>query len=87
MMNKKETIKALEEKWGDKAAFLGTPSFAYEIKTDTQTFIIDRHGVIRDLQGLELHAEELLSEELANEATSVSEAASAEKVDFKGVDG
>lgn len=65
MMNKKETIKALEEEWGVKAKYLGAPSFAYEIKTVTQTFIIDRHGVIRDLQGHELQAEELLSAEPA----------------------
>jgi hypothetical protein len=64
-MNKKETIQALETKWGVQAAYLGTPSFAYEIKTDTQTLIIDRHGVIRDLQGHELSIVELLSAEPA----------------------
>ena len=46
-----------------KALYLGAPSFAYEIKTETQTFTIDRHGVIRDLQGHELCIEELLSAE------------------------
>ena len=65
LMNKKETIQALEEKWGVKARYLGVPTFAYEIKTETQHLIIDRHGVIRDLQGHELHAEELLSAEPA----------------------
>jgi len=65
MMNKKELIKALEGKWGVKAAYLGAPSFAYEIKTDAQTYTIDRHGVIRDLQGHELCIEKLLSAEPA----------------------
>ena len=74
MMNKKETIQALEEKWGVKATYLGAPSFAYEIKTDTQTLIMDRHGVIRDLQGHEFSIEELLSErqsEPENEPASI----------------
>ena len=64
-MNKKETIQALEEKWGIKASYLGAPSFAYEIKTETQCLIIDRHGGIRDLQGYEFSAEELLNAEPA----------------------
>ena len=64
-MNKKETIQALEEKWGVKATYLGTPSFAYEIKKDAETYIIDRHGVVRDLQGQELCIEDLLSAEPA----------------------
>lgn len=61
-MNKKELIRALEEKWGTKATYLGAPSFAYEIKTEAQIYTIDRHGVVRGLQGDELHTEELLSE-------------------------
>ena len=56
-MNKKETVQALETKWGVKAAYLGAPSFAYELKTAEQTFIIDRHGVVMDLQGREINVE------------------------------
>jgi len=61
-MNKKEKIQALEIKWGVKAAYLGAPSFAYEIKTEEQTIVVDRHGVARDLQGREVCVEEICSE-------------------------
>ncbi|MCX7634100.1 MAG: hypothetical protein N2Z22_12285, partial [Turneriella sp.] len=39
------------------------PSCAYELKGSAGTFTIDRDGVIRDLAGREVSAEELLREE------------------------
>ena len=61
-MNRKEIVQALETKWGVKAAYLGAPSFAYEIKTEEQTIVVDRHGVAMDLQGHEICVEEVCGE-------------------------
>lgn len=59
-MNKKETIQTLEAKWGTKAVYLGTPSFAYEIKTGEAAYTIDRVGAIRSAQGQEISLETIL---------------------------
>ncbi|CUH96390.1 hypothetical protein P22_2480 [Propionispora sp. 2/2-37] len=62
-MTRKELVQALEARWGAKAKYLGMPSCDYELKCSAGTFIIDRDGVIRDLEGREVSAEELLREE------------------------
>lgn len=59
-MNKKETIQALEAKWGTKAVYLGTPSFAYEIKNGEAAYTVDRFGAIRSAQGQEISLETIL---------------------------
>lgn len=59
-MTRKELVQALEAKWGVKATYLRVPSCAYELKCDAGTFQVDRHGVIRDQDGQEFSAEELL---------------------------
>jgi len=59
-MTRKELVQALETKWEVKATYLGVPSCAYEINFGAGTFQVDRHGVIRDLTGREVSAEELL---------------------------
>lgn len=59
-MSKKETIQALEAKWGTKAIYLGTPSFAYEIKNGEEVYTIDRFGAIRSAQGQEISLETIL---------------------------
>ena len=49
-MNKKEKIKALETYFGVKATYLRVPSCAYEIKTNDDTYTIDRAGKVKDSQ-------------------------------------
>lgn len=61
-MTRKELIQALEGKWGTKARYLGVPSCAYEITCGEGIFQVDRQGVIRDQDGREFSAEELLRE-------------------------
>ena len=60
-MTRKELVQALETKWGVKANYLGVPSCTYEIYCEAGNFLIDRHGVVRDMKGREFSAEELLS--------------------------
>jgi len=61
-MTRKELVQALEEKWGIKAKYLGVPSCAFEIQCDVGNFLIDRQGLIKDTEGREFSAEELLSQ-------------------------
>lgn len=61
-MTRKELVQALEAKWGVKATYLGVPSCAYEINCGAGTYQVDRHGTIRDQEGREFSAEELLSQ-------------------------
>jgi len=61
-MTRKELVQALEEKWGVKAKYLGVPSCAFEIQCDAGNFLIDRNGLIKDVEGREFSAEELLSQ-------------------------
>ena len=82
-MNKKEKIQALETRWGVKAVYLGVPSFAYEIKIEEQTIVVDRHGVAMDLQGHEICVEELCSEA---QPAPVNEAAPAKQAEMR-IDG
>lgn len=61
-MTRKELVQALETKWGVKANYLGVPSCAYEINCAEGSFKVDRHGLIKDMEGREFSAEELLSQ-------------------------
>jgi len=59
-MTRKELVQALEAKWGVKATYLGVPSCAYEFKCAKGSFIVERDGAIRDMDGLVVTVEELL---------------------------
>ena len=48
-MNRKEIIRALEEKWGVKAKYLGAPTFAYEVGGCR----IDRNGAVTGMDNLD----------------------------------
>lgn len=50
-MNRKEIVLKLSEVLNTKPKYLGAPSFAYEVATDTETLIIDRQGLISNLKG------------------------------------
>jgi len=66
-MNRKQIVKALEEHFGVKAKYMGTPSFAYEITIDNNTFIIDRVGEITTAEGHEVKLESLINGDIVME--------------------
>lgn len=58
-MEKKEIIKALEEKFGVKARYQGTPSFAYEIEGEGASYTVTRQGAVLH-EGVEIPIERIL---------------------------
>lgn len=63
MMDRKEKVKLLEKHLNTKSKYLGVPSFAYEIKTQSETYTIDREGRIILISGEEVELEEILEPE------------------------
>lgn len=59
-MDRKEIVKVLSEHFGVKAEYMGVPSFAYQIITEGETYIIDKTGKITNAEGLELELEAIL---------------------------
>ncbi|MBC2456597.1 virulence-related protein [Clostridium beijerinckii] len=71
-MDRKEIVKVLGEHFGVKPEYMGVPSFAYQIKTEEETYTIDRAGKITNAKGMELELEDILNpiiEEKTNEVT------------------
>lgn len=62
-MDRKEIVKTLSEALGVTAKYLGAPSFSYEVKTEAETYIIDRYGNIINLQGRIVTLNEILKGE------------------------
>jgi len=60
-MDRKEIVKTLSEFLGVKPKYLGAPSFAYEIKTESESYIIDRQGVITNSNGSTVDLNEILN--------------------------
>jgi hypothetical protein len=63
-MERKEMIKQLGEHFGVKPKYLSVPSFAYEIRTETEVYTIDRHGGITRGDGEPITMEEILNPEM-----------------------
>ncbi|SHK41525.1 virulence-related protein [Paramaledivibacter caminithermalis] len=61
-MDRKEIVKALETRFGVKSKYLGAPSFAYQLKTEDETYTIDRKGKIITAFGEEIKLEKLFRE-------------------------
>lgn len=61
-MGKKEIIKALENHLGVKARYLGTPSFAYQIQNEVETYTVTREGIILDAEGREIELDSIFSQ-------------------------
>ena len=59
-MDRKEMVKTLSEILNFPAKYLGTPSFAYEIETEDETYTIDRQGNITTLEGRIITLDEIL---------------------------
>ena len=57
-MDRKEIVKIIGEHLGLKPKYLGVPSFAYEIETESETYTIDREGRIILMTGEEIELEE-----------------------------
>ncbi|WP_350342359.1 virulence-related protein [Proteinivorax tanatarense] len=53
-MNRKEIVKRLESHFKVKAKYLGVPSFAYELKAQEATFIINREGKVVNSKSKEI---------------------------------
>lgn len=60
-MDRKELVKVLSEFLGVKSKYLGAPSFAYEIKTESESYIIDRLGAITNSHGSTVELNEILN--------------------------
>ncbi|MBV1817158.1 virulence-related protein [Clostridium cochlearium] len=60
-MDRKEIVKTLSEFLGAKSKYLGAPSFAYEIKTEEEIYIIDREGKINTSQGMAVTLEDIIN--------------------------
>ncbi len=61
-MDRKETVKILGEHFGMKPEYMGTPSFAYQIKSPQGIITIDKDGKIKNSKGVEVEIEELLND-------------------------
>lgn len=59
-MDRKEMVKALESHFRVKATYLGTPSFAYEIKTEKETYKVERTSAIKHSKGNEVDLDSIL---------------------------
>ena len=62
-MDRKEIVKTLSEALGGTPKYLGAPSFSYEVKTEAETYTIDRDGNITNLQGMVVTIDEILKGE------------------------
>lgn len=62
-MDKKTILKRLEAHFGQKPKYMGTPSFAYQIKARDEVYTIDREGIITNSGGKVVDLEELVGSE------------------------
>ena len=72
-MDRKEIVKVLGEHFGVKPEYLGVPSFAYQIKTEKETYTIDRAGKITNEEGIELELETILNGTVEEEINQAEE--------------
>ncbi|MEA5085151.1 MAG: virulence-related protein [Lachnospiraceae bacterium] len=61
-MERKEMVKVLGEHFNVKPKYMGVPSFAFEIKTEQETYTVDKEGKITTSAGIEVGFETLLNE-------------------------
>lgn len=66
-MERREIVQALSDYLGANPNYLGVPSFAYEIKTDEETYTIDRDGVITISAGRVVTLDEIMNSEQQEE--------------------
>lgn len=71
-MDRKEIVKTLSEALGSKPIYLGAPTFAYEIKTEKDVYIIGKDGVIKNSEDREVTLEEILCKEQEDKLDSIN---------------
>ncbi len=59
-MDRKVILQRLEAHFGVKPKYMGTPSFAYQVKAGDETYTIDRQGKITNAEGTEVELEALV---------------------------
>lgn len=62
-MDKKEIIKRLEQHFGVKAKYMGTPSFAHQLQAGEEILTITREGKIEDAEGRQLDLDSIINGE------------------------
>ena len=72
-MDRKEIVKVLGEYFGVKPEYMGVPSFAYQIKTEKETYTIDRAGKITNSEGIELELKDILNPIVQEDEESAKE--------------
>ena len=72
-MDRKEIVKVLGEHFGVKPEYMGVPSFAYQIKTEGETYTIDKSGKITNVEGIELELEDILNPIIEEKTNEVNE--------------
>lgn len=72
-MDRKEIVKVLGEHFGVKPEYMGVPSFAYQIKTEKETYTIDKAGKITNSEGIELELENILNPIVQEDTNEVTE--------------
>ncbi len=60
-MERKEIVKRLSEQLGIKSKYLGAPNFDYEIRTEEETYTVDRRGMITTSEGRTTTLDEILN--------------------------
>lgn len=66
-MERREIVQALSDYLGVNPNYLRVPSFAYEIKTDEETYTIDRDGIITTSAGRLVTLDEIMNPEQQEE--------------------
>jgi len=84
-MDRKEMIKKIGEHLGVKPVYLSVPTFAYEIRTEDETYTIDRVGNITNSRGESITMEEILNPPAEN--TQTVESTEEEPVNTAAEDG
>ena len=72
-MDKKEVIKAIEEKMGAKAKYKGAPTFSYEITDGKTTYTITRTGEVINSAGVEQLVESILNSDSTDDEITYTE--------------
>lgn len=77
-MERREIVQALSDYLGVNPNYLRVPSFAYEIKTDEETYTIDRDGIITTSAGRVVTLDEIVNPKQPAENSTVEESLQSE---------
>jgi hypothetical protein len=72
-MERKEIVKTLGEHFGVEPKYMGAPSFAYEIATVEETYIVDREGKIITSAGNDVKIESIINGKYEEETIKPTE--------------